>query len=551
MHDPGPGKTQVIPIGGVGEFGANSTIIRTEETTILIDFGIMFPPDSKQPGVEFYINNPKLLLRQFPELSAIFITHAHEDHIGGLGFLLSIADLPVYTMPYTAQMIEKHCSFFRIEPKIHRVELNKPELHGDLSVEFIGVTHSIAQACALAIKTPDGTIVHTGDFKVDPLPADGHIFQSDRLKELGDKGVDLLIMDSTNAFKPGFCPSDQEIVPYIEEEIRKAQGRVFFTTFSSHMPRIKKLKRIARRTGRKIAMIGRGFEKHFEISVDTRYMERWPDVFVSIAQTEKLPDHQVIFVATGSQAEQQSALARICREGYKNVKAKAGDLVIFSSKAIPGNERQLALMASDLERQGIDVVTEKMSYVHTSGHAYREDLAYMLALTKPRTVSPIHGEFLQLLSNFHWLKSLLAEHQDALLIEDGSVVCITEDQITLEGVVETELLPIDGGRNLPISTEVLRQRKDMMYSGLILICATVKGPPEQNHFQISIDGMVERKPGTTVNLISEILEPLNFDLNQSIEAWSEAIYLMCKRTMKRRTGGRPLIKIVINGRVTR
>ncbi len=543
--------TRVIPIGGAGEFGANSTIIQTAKTTILIDFGIMFPPDSKQPGVEFYINDPHLLLQQFPELSAIFITHAHEDHIGALGFLLKKKELPIFTMPYTAQMIEKHCSFFGIDPEIHLVELNKPELHGDLSVEFVGVTHSIAQACALCVKTPGGVVLHTGDFKVDPLPSDGHHFQSDRLRELGERGIDLLIMDSTNSFKKGFCPSDQEIVPFIEEQIRSASGRVFFTTFSSHMPRIKKLKQIARRTGRKIAMIGRGFEKHFEVSIDTRYMTRWPDVFATIEQAMKLPEDQVIYVATGSQAEQQSALARIARDGFKGVRAKAGDKVIFSSKSIPGNERALALMASDLERQGIEVVTEKMTHVHTSGHAYREDLAYMLALTQPRCVSPIHGEFLQLLSHYHWLRSLLEDHQDAILVEDGSIIVVSPETVTLDGVLETNLLPVDGGSNLPISKELIKARKDMMYSGLVLICADIQGPPEKNSYQVSTEGMVEKKQGAVASLILEFLEPLDYDLKQPIEAWVDAVYLVVKRAMKRILGSRPVIKIVMNGQIGR
>ena len=542
---------RVIPIGGVGEFGANATIIQTKETCVLVDYGLMFPPDTRQPGVDFYVNDPELLLEQFPDLSALFVTHAHEDHIGGVGFLLEKRELQIYAMPYTAQMLERALDFFDVSPKIKEVSLNEAITHGDISVEFIGVTHSIAQACALAITTPDGTILHTGDFKVDPLPADNYPFQSQRLREIGKQGVDLLIMDSTNALKDGFCPSDHELVPHIEEVIREAKGRVFFTTFSSHMPRLKHLKKIARATGRKIALIGRGFRKHFEISVNTKYIENFPDLFISSSRQD-VPDKELIYVVTGSQAEQQSALVRICKDGFKGIRIRSGDRVIFSSKSIPGNERQIALLASDLERIGAEVVTTRNSHVHASGHGYREDVAYMLSLTNPKTVAPIHGEFVMLLNHFQWMRSLVREDQQTLLIEDGDVLMVKNGDVKLDGRRETRLLPIDGVRVKPISCQTLRERKDMMYAGMVLVNANIKaGPPEQNTYQVDAHGMVELEPGEIGSRVETILQSLQYIADASRSEWNHAIFTMVKKAMKREFGVRPLIKVVINGVVTR
>jgi len=233
----------------------------------------------------------------------------------------------------------------------------------------------VAGLLALAVTSEDGCIVHSGDFKVDPLPGNPHIFQSDVLRHLGETGVDLLVMDSTNAPKNGFCPSDHEIVPHLEAVIRESTGRVFLTTFSSHMPRLARLRLIAASCGRRIALVGRSFEKHFRAAVDTGYLSYTPGAFISLEEALASRDDSVLYMVTGSQAEPRSALTKILREGFKGLSFKAGDKVIFSSKIIPGNERTVMLLASDLERAGVIVVTERTRHVHTSGHGYREDLA--------------------------------------------------------------------------------------------------------------------------------------------------------------------------------
>ena len=538
--------TRVIPIGGVGEFGANATIIETAETTVLVDYGLMFPPNQRQPGVDFFVNDPELLLEQFPRLSALFVTHAHEDHIGGIGFLLEKRNLPIYTMPYTAKMLARAFTYFKADPEIVETTRNQPVCHGDLSVEFIGVTHSIAQACALAIRTPDGTIVHTGDFKVDPAPPDDWPFQSDRLRELGEQGVDLLIMDSTNAGKQGFCPSERELVPHLEREIGEAKGRILFTTFSSHMPRIKNLKRIARRLGRRIAFLGRGFHRHFSISQDIGYVDHQPDVFATLEEALALPDHKVILVLTGSQAETQSALMRVAGDGLKGVKIRAGDRIIFSSKAIPGNERAIALLSADLERKGAEVITEKTHHVHTSGHGFREDLTYMLMLTQPKTVVPIHGEFSHLLHHFQWLRSLINPRQQSLLVENGDILELKNGETERGPSLPTAMIPIDGTRNIPLENRVVRERKDLMYSGLVLI--VIRQVKRGHQFEVSTNGMAESFPDEVAAYLEKILAKLSLPGTTRAE-WADEVYFTIKKTVKKVFGLRPVIRVIVEGHI--
>ncbi|MDJ0838091.1 MAG: ribonuclease J [Acidobacteriota bacterium] len=549
MSETTGGRTRVIPLGGVGEFGANATVIQTEQTTILVDFGLMFPPDNRHPGVDYYVIDMELFAQNFPQLDAVFLTHGHEDHIGGLSFLMARYPVPLFALPYTTGIVRKSLDYDNIKADYRKCALNDPITVGDISVEFVGVTHSIVQAAALFIQTPDASLVHTGDFKVDPLPEDNHPFQSARFKELGEQGVDLLIMDSTNATKDGFCPSDFEIVPNLEDLILNAKGRVFLTTFSSHMPRIKRLKHIARNSGRKIAFVGRSFHKHFQMSLETAYMAYWPGVFTTVEEAVKLPDEQIIYVVTGSQAEQRSALMRIQRTGFKSVSFKAGDLVIFSSKTIPGNERRIMLLGSDLQRDGVRVIMEKGTSVHTSGHGYREDIAYMLSLVKPRSVAPIHGEFHQLLSHHNWLQSLTLDHQQVLLIEDGDIIELSAGEARCIGKIEIGMVPIDGNQNLPLDRRTISERKDMMYSGLVLVSANVRPDEGFYDFQVQTHGLAELHPGAAAKALEGSLQSLVLDAEQDEYLWAEDIGRCLKKGLKSFFAGKPMTKLVLNGRI--
>ena len=541
--------TAFIPIGGVGEFGANAAIVQTPATTILIDFGLMFPPDSRQPGVDYYVIDPDRLLKLFPNISAIFLTHGHEDHIGGLPHLLPVLNVPVYAVPYTARLVKFKMQYGDCIPNLIEVSLDDPVKCGDIEVSFIGVTHSIQHACALAIRTPGGTIVHSGDFKVDPLPGDDHPFRSDRFEAWGDRGVDLLVMDSTNASRNGFCPSDQMLVPHWEAIVSEAKGRVFFTTFSSHIPRIKKLLKIARRQKRVVACLGRSLQRHLALAQDTGYLGAEPDVLVSSEEAMGMPHEKVIFAMTGSQGEPRSATSRILNGNFKGLTFQSADTVIFASRAIPGNERQMALLTSDMERLGVNVVTPRDRSVHTSGHAYREELAYLLALIRPRTVVPIHGEFHHLLRHFEWLKAILGPGQDLSLIEDGEQLLLTPEGVVLEGRKKLDLLPIDGNQERPLSRHVLRDRKNMMYSGLMLISwqdSNHGNPPE---IEVKTLGMVLASEEAVCARVAQALGALDCERNPTGEIWAKVLRREARAVLKPIFKGRPVVKCIVNGRI--
>lgn len=536
--------TRIIPIGGVGEFGANATIIQTPASCILIDFGLMFPPDHRQPGVEYYINDPELLLRQFPNLSAIFVTHAHEDHIGALGFLLERAPLPIYTTAYTAQLINSSLSYHAgMRPDIRVVPLGEAVNLEDFSVIFHSVTHSIVGATALVVHTPDGTLFHSGDFKVDPLPLDGYPFDSDSFARLGKQGVDLLIIDSTNAGRPGFCPSEYELLPTLERQIRGARGRVFLTTFSSHMPRIRNLIQIAQSSGRRLAFVGRSFRKHFKACLETGYLGTSTRIVIDEDSALRLPDEEVLYIVAGAQAEARSALGSIAKGSFRGISFKAGDRLIFSSRSIPGNERQVMLFVSELERRGVEVVTATQAQVHTSGHAYRDDVAYLLRLLRPRHVAPIHGEFHHLLAHHRWLSQLIDDDQKVHLLEDGDILMLDNGDVYHDGKVETRMLPIDGNRNQPISPTALKARRDLMYTGLIMISYI----SDKRFFAVETMGLCENPEGAFAERLRSELDgqAQSFEGGQAEHV---ALILRQARSLASRIiDAKPVIRLIYNG----
>lgn len=540
-------RTRIIPLGGVGEFGANATIIDTLTTTILVDFGIMFPPDTSQPGVDFYINDPLDVFEYFPAIDAILITHGHEDHVGGVRFLLEETPIPIYTTAYTAELAKQKCEGLDIPPTIEVVERNQRFQIGDITCEFIGVTHSIVAACALAIETPSGTILHSGDFKVDPLPGDGWEFQSQRLRELGQKGVDLLIMDSTNAFKRGFCPAEDDIVPDLEKLIGDHPGRVFVTTFASNMPRIRKLEYVAQRLHRKIAFVGRSFYRHYRACMGMGYLDDSPDVIVPVEKARHLPPDEVLYFVTGSQGEGRAALNRIAKGNYMGLDLDRGDLVIFSSKAIPGNERAIALLSSQLQKLGVKVVTEKMANVHTSGHAYQEDLAYMVSLLKPRNIAPIHGEYAMLRAHFNWLDALVEQDVNLFLIQDGDVLSMQQGELSITDSIQVEMLPIDGQQDLPIDWPILKARKNMMYVGFMLIVVRID-PYTLKDRQVRVEtiGMVEPEPGHYAERVEQVLQGLPLPKNAGEEQLASFFRSSAMKALRALINGKPEIRVVLN-----
>jgi len=539
-------ETKIIPLGGLGQFGANSTIIQTRNTCILIDFGLMFPPDKRQPGVDFYINDPEEILKNWPKLEAIFITHGHEDHIGGLHHLLKKKNLPVYATPYTGALIQSADPMVK-NLNIHEVTPGEPIQLKDILLEYIPVTHSIAQACCLFLDTPGGTILHSGDFKLDPLQGDGTSFGIDRVKELttsnshaSNKGLDLLLMDSTNAEKPGFSGSESELLHSYRNILTESEGRVLISTFSSSLPRLINVSRIAEEVGRKVVLIGRSFHRHFNAAVKTGYI--LPNsTFIEPEQAANYSSRELLYFVTGSQGEVNAALSKIARKSHRDIQIRSSDTVIFASRAIPGNERGIALLRSSLERLGAEVITASHRKVHVSGHAYREELAYLLNLTRPRNVLPIHGEFTMLQQHEMWLRQLIEKDQKILLRSNGDELILNQGACYAGRTWDTPLLPIDGNQIVPISNRALKERKDMMYSGLVVISAT-RGFGKTN-WDVMTMGLAEEKQGRLKKII------LDFLTVECQNTTGARLKNAVKKAIRPHYKGMPVIRVVFEGKI--
>lgn len=538
---------RVIPLGGAGEFGSNCTVIQSPSTSILIDNGLLFPPDQREPGVEYYVRDPDQILQNFPDLSAIVVTHGHEDHVGGIPFLLERRSLPIYAQPYTAELIRQKMIGSGIDLQFVKLSPDHAFSIGDLSLRAIEVTHSIVGSCAIVVRNDAGSVMHSGDFKVDPLPENGDPFPADRFRAIGDQGVDILLVDSTNAHRTGFCPSEFTIEAPLEAAVREAPGRVFFTTFASHIPRLRKLITIARRTGRKIVLMGRSVMRHYLIALETHALDFSPDLFVDVMDASRYQDRELIFVITGSQGERNSVLARIARDRYQKVALKADDTVIFSSRSIPGNERIIALLISAMEEKGVKVITSADRPVHTSGHGFREDTAFLLSLIRPKTVVPIHGEYHHLLTHYDWLKQINTASRDVVLVENGDFLTLRRGVLHQDGHLSVRLVPIDGNQEVPLQPTVLQERKNMMYSGLMIINGRM-GPRRRYRFDVVTHGVAEPEPGFVARETQAALNALN-QLPKDHPMIAQHLIKTTKAVLREFFNGCPMIKIILDGKI--
>jgi ribonuclease J len=384
---------EVVPLGGLGEFGMNMMVVSYGDTAIVIDAGVMFP-DPELLGVDLVIPDLTHLETLRPRASALILTHGHEDHIGAVPHVLRHVDGPVYGTPLTlaflAPKLEEHGLDTRgrlipVQPR-GRVQV------GDLEVEFLRVTHSIPDAIALAIRSPVGTIVHTGDFKIDQTPLDGQHFDFHRFAELGAQGVLALFADSTNIERPGFTGSESDVVAAFEEVFAGTRGKLVVTAFATSIYRMQILANLAQEFGRKLAFVGRGMIEHSQIAQQLGYLQLPPNLLIRESDVRNYPARQVLCVTTGSQGEPMAALSRIAVDDHRHVAVGPGDRVVFSARSIPGNEKAIDRVVNHLARRGADVVTPGAKRLHVSGHGSEEELKLMLSLVRPRCFVPIHGE---------------------------------------------------------------------------------------------------------------------------------------------------------------
>lgn len=475
-----PVKTEPVKIsflGGINEVGKNMTCYEYAKSMLIVDCGLAFP-ESDQLGVDFVIPDFTFVERNADKLKGVIITHGHEDHIGALCYLLKKVKVPVYATLLTAGLIRGKLSEHKLdyEVEINIVKAGDEVALGDFSVEFIKVNHSIPDAVALAIKSYAGTIVQTGDFKIDTSPIDGGIIDLSRFAELGNEGVLCLLSDSTNAEQPGYSQSESKVGETFRNLFTQAgDRRIIIATFASNIHRVQQIIDIAAQTGRKVALSGRSLENVVSIASELGYVNIPDGTLIGIDDIKKYSDDRLVIVTTGSQGEPMSALSRMACGNHRKVNIGFNDCVIISARPIPGNEKTVYRVINDLLRLGARVIYEKMYDVHVSGHACQEELKIMLSLVKPKYFIPVHGEQKHLRYHARIAESIGIDHNNILIADNGYEVSVSERSITVSGTVANGKVYVDGYGVGDVGTRVMKERLHLGQDGIIIIAATIDG----------------------------------------------------------------------------
>jgi len=461
-------------LGGLGEIGLNSLVLETADTLVLVDAGLMFPEDHML-GIDIVIPDFSYLLERRDKATALILTHGHEDHIGAVPFLLKELPLPVLGTAFTLALLKEKLKEHGLldQADLREIKPRQTVALGSLTFEFIGVSHSIVDGVGFAVQTPQGVLVHSGDFKVDQTPVIGPATDLNRFAFWGEKEVLALLSDSTNAERPGFTLSERQIGLTLEELIQEAPGRVIVAVFASHISRLQQIVRLAAKYGRRVLFNGKSMVVNSRLAKELGYLAVEPNLEITVGDLERLPPEQTIIVTTGSQGEPLSALARIALESHKHVHIKKGDLVILSSKFIPGNERAITTVINNLCRLGAEVVYEQVADIHVSGHACQEELKLLLNLTRPRYFIPIHGEMRHLIGHAKLARSLDLPETQVLVATDGDQVRFDADGGRLLDRVEVGRVFVDGKGVGDVSRIVLRDRRHLSSDGLVIATVAV------------------------------------------------------------------------------
>lgn len=465
-------KLKIIPLGGVGEIGKNMTVIEYGSDIIIVDCGMSFP-DEEMPGIDVVIPDMTYIEKNAANVRGILITHGHEDHIGAVPYALQKLNVPVYATKLTIALIEQKLTEIKVDhADLNCVSPGDTIRLGCFSVEFIKTSHSIAGACALAINTPIGTLIHTGDFKVDYTPIDGEPIDIARLAYYGSRGVLALMSDSTNVENEGHTPSERGIGKTFEHCFDKAKGRVIVATFASNIYRIQQIADVAISFGRVVCFQGRSMVKIAEIAKELGYLQLPDESVVEVGQLKKYRDDQICVTTTGSQGEPMSGLFRMANSSHK-VNVGKGDMVIISASSIPGNEKSVGRVINQLYQHGAKVIYERMADVHVSGHACKEELKLMLTLTKPKFFIPVHGEARHLYQHKELAEELGIPEEDIFVTEIGDVVELTRNKGRIAGSVTAGSVMVDGSGVGDIGNVVLRDRKLLSEDGIFTVVITL------------------------------------------------------------------------------
>lgn len=548
-------KIEIIPLGGIGEFGMNCMGIRYGDEMIIVDAGMGFPEETPY-GVDISIPNFDFLEEYRDDMTALVLTHGHEDHVGALAYILKKYNLPVYGSRFTLALAEKRLEEFKMldDVLLHRVKANDVIEIGSFKVEFIHASHSLVDCFSLAIKTPLGTIIHTGDYKIDDTPVIGKPYDLETLGRYGDEGVLALLADSTNATVPGRTPSEQAVIPAFREIFEETPGRLFVATFSSSLHRLQIILDIAHEYGRKVCVLGRSMQKNVEIAEEQGLLKAGYGTLISMGDARALDDDEVCYLVTGSQGENRAALWNMATSTYKGLEIEKGDTVVLSARIIPGNEKNISRLIGHLYKRGANIIEEKRRLVHVSGHASQEDIKIMVETSRPKYLVPIHGEYRMLFRHKEYVKNHVAGYSDdnIVLIENGDVLEI--DEFGARVVAKHELYKtfIDEESMGEIEYDVVRERKKLAYGGAISLVVTIDKKTHQiaGEPQITFQGVagLDSTNGFAADArqaISEAIAEMKTSQIADKTVFKENLRIHLKRFVQKEIQSKPVIVTTI------
>ena len=545
---------ELIPLGGVGEFGMNCMAVRYGDEMIVIDAGMGFPEESVY-GVDISIPDFDFLEEYRDNLTAIVLTHGHEDHLGALPYILKKFNVPVYASHFTVGLAERKLEEHDLlgDVLLHRVEPRQVVELGPFQVEFIRASHSLVDCFSLAIRTPVGTIVHTGDYKVDETPVIGEPIDLRTLRSYGQEGVLALLSDSTNATVPGRTPSERAVIPAFEEIFAESRGRIIVAAFASSIHRLQIVLDVAQQFDRKVCVLGRSMLKNVEIAEELGYLDIPDGLMVSQAETKRLDDDEIVFLVTGSQGEPRAALSQMANQSYKGLTVEEGDTVVLSARIIPGNERAISRLIGAIYKRGANIIEEKRRLIHVSGHASQEDIRIMTEAVRPKFVVPIHGEYRMLFRHKEFIKNHLNyREENIVLIENGDVLELDGERASVVSKNEVGRTFIDESGFEEIEREVVRERKQLAYDGVVTLVVTLdeetgemEAPPEiiaRGLLGVDNSNGFLKEAQRVLTQAVEKTPPLE---RHDTSLLKEHIRVELKRFIQKQTGARPVIMPVV------
>ena len=553
---PDPMRTsllEVVSLGGVGEFGMNMMAVTSDDTTVLLDAGAMFP-SPEHLGIDLIVPDLTYLEQTKRRIAALVLTHGHEDHIGAVPYVWDKLDGPVYGTPLTLALLEPKLKEHKIDASGRLVTVTPGDRVGvgPMEIEFLRVTHSIPDCVALALHTPAGTLVHTGDYKIDKTPLDDEYLDTRRFAQLGEDGVLVLFADSTNVEKPGYTGSERDVIHAFEEIFGGTRGRLVVTTFASSLHRIQVLVDLAVRFGRKIALVGRGVLQNAEIARRLGRLTIPEGTQIRDRDIEQYPRDKVLCIVTGSQGEPRAALSRIAVDAHRHVKLEPDDVVVFSARAIPGNQRAIGRLMNHIVRRGAQVIDEDSKRVHVSGHASAEELKLMLSLVRPRYFVPIHGEYRYLVRHGQLAESVTKGKTTVLVVEDGDRLAFDTQAGWLKDTVPAGRVLIDGTRTGEVVDEVLRDRRHLSSDGVVVLVIALNqhdgalaGDPTVTTRGFVVDERTEALLRAVPGVVRTSIEATSMEERTDRGLVQEHVRSELQRFFRKRSGRRPFVLPVI------